>query len=87
MLDSRKDQMNLRFQRAGGQLEKTHGIRQTRRDIARIKTQLSAKRITETGGKHVVKAVKKVAAKKSTAAKAAAPKKAKAKSAKKSKAA
>jgi large subunit ribosomal protein L29 len=38
LLDARKEQMNLRFQRSGGQLEKTSEIRKTRRNIARIKT-------------------------------------------------
>jgi large subunit ribosomal protein L29 len=36
--------MNLRFQRATGQLEKPSLIRRTRRDIARIQTALRAKR-------------------------------------------
>ena len=47
ILKLRKEQLNLRFQRASGQLEKTSRIRQIRRDIARLKTQqvavLSAK--------------------------------------------
>lgn len=34
----KKEQFNLRFQGASGQLEKTARIRQVRRDIARIKT-------------------------------------------------
>ncbi|MFN4274262.1 MAG: 50S ribosomal protein L29 [Aliihoeflea sp.] len=34
----KKEQFNLRFQKATGQLEKTARIRQIRRDIARIKT-------------------------------------------------
>jgi large subunit ribosomal protein L29 len=34
----KKEQFNLRFQKATGQLEKTARIRQVRRDIARIKT-------------------------------------------------
>jgi large subunit ribosomal protein L29 len=33
-----KEQFNLRFQQASGQLEKTARFRQIRRDIARIKT-------------------------------------------------
>jgi large subunit ribosomal protein L29 len=33
-----KEAFNLRFQRAGGQLENTSRVRQVRRDIARIKT-------------------------------------------------
>jgi large subunit ribosomal protein L29 len=43
LLEQRKAQMNVRFQRAGGQLEKTHEIRGLRRSIARIKTLLSGK--------------------------------------------
>ncbi len=42
ILKLRKEQLNLRFQRASGQLEKTNRIRQIRRDIARLKTQASA---------------------------------------------
>lgn len=34
----KKEQFNLRFQHATGQLEQTSKIRNTRRDIARIKT-------------------------------------------------
>lgn len=34
----KKEQFNLRFQAASGQLEKTARVRQLRRDIARIKT-------------------------------------------------
>jgi large subunit ribosomal protein L29 len=34
----KKEQFNLRFQRATGQLEKTSRVREVRRDIARIKT-------------------------------------------------
>ncbi len=47
LLDTRKDQLNLRFQRSGGQLENTAEIRKTRRNIARIKTQLSVQRKSE----------------------------------------
>ena len=42
ILKLRKEQLNLRFQRASGQLEKTNRIRQIRRDIARLKTQATA---------------------------------------------
>jgi len=38
LLDFRKEQFNLRFQRATGQQEGTARIRVLRRDIARIKT-------------------------------------------------
>jgi large subunit ribosomal protein L29 len=39
----RKEQFNLRFQKATGQLEKTSRVRQVRREIARIETVLSEK--------------------------------------------
>ncbi len=39
--DRRKEAFNLRFQRAGGQLENTAQVRTVRRDIARIKTVLA----------------------------------------------
>tara|TARA_B100000678_G_scaffold169528_1_gene141391 strand:+ start:353 stop:529 length:177 start_codon:yes stop_codon:yes gene_type:complete len=34
----KKEQFNLRFQKATGQLEKTSRVKEVRRDIARIKT-------------------------------------------------
>ena len=40
----KKEQFNLRFQRASGQLENTARIRIIRRDIARIKTAARTKR-------------------------------------------
>ena len=43
----KKEQFNLRFQRATGQLEKTARIREVRRDIARIKTVASQQRAAE----------------------------------------
>ena len=42
LLDLRKEQFNLRFQAASGQLENTARVREVRRDIARIKTLLAA---------------------------------------------
>ncbi|OPB31457.1 50S ribosomal protein L29 [Bartonella sp. AR 15-3] len=39
----KKEQFNLRFQKATGQLEKTARIKQVRRNIARIKTFLRQK--------------------------------------------
>ena len=42
ILKLRKEQLNLRFQRASGQLEKPSRIRELRRDIARLKTVQSA---------------------------------------------
>ena len=41
VLKLRKEQFNLRFQRASGQVENTSRIRQIRRDIARLKTAQS----------------------------------------------
>jgi large subunit ribosomal protein L29 len=38
LLDLRKEQFNLRFQRATGQQEGTGRVREVRREIARIKT-------------------------------------------------
>jgi large subunit ribosomal protein L29 len=38
LLDLRKEQFNLRFQRATGQTEGVGRVRQVRRDIARVKT-------------------------------------------------
>jgi large subunit ribosomal protein L29 len=43
LLSLKKEQFNLRFQAATGQVEKTHRVEQIRRDIARIKTVLHAK--------------------------------------------
>ena len=43
LLSLKKEQFNLRFQAATGQLEKTHRVDQIRKDIARIKTVLRGK--------------------------------------------
>ena len=40
----KKEQFNLRFQRASGQLENTSRVREVRRDIARVKTVQTQKR-------------------------------------------
>jgi large subunit ribosomal protein L29 len=40
LLQLKKEQFNLRFQKATGQLEGTARVRQVRREIARIKTVL-----------------------------------------------
>ena len=44
LLKLKKEQFNLRFQRATGQLENTARVRVIRRDIARIKTVAKQKR-------------------------------------------
>lgn len=41
LLDLRKQQLNLRFQKAGGQLENTAEVRKVRKTIARVKTVLN----------------------------------------------
>ena len=43
LLQLKKEQFNLRFQAATGQLEKVHRVDEIRKDIARIKTVLRAK--------------------------------------------
>jgi large subunit ribosomal protein L29 len=43
LLSLKKEQFNLRFQAATGQLEKAHRVQEVRRDIARIKTVMRAK--------------------------------------------
>jgi large subunit ribosomal protein L29 len=47
LMKLKKEQFNLRFQRATGQLENTGRVRIVRRDIARVKTIAAQKRATE----------------------------------------
>ena len=47
-LKLKKEQFNLRFQRASGQLQNTARVRVVRRDIARSKTLAAQKRATKT---------------------------------------
>lgn len=75
LLDTRKEQFNMRFQRSGGQLENTAEIRKVRRNIARIKTALSTQRNAEAPkaakakpAKTTAKAAKPAAKAKKTAA-------------------
>jgi large subunit ribosomal protein L29 len=44
LVDLKKEQFNLRFQRANGQAENTGRVRVLRRDIARIQTVLTEQR-------------------------------------------
>lgn len=44
LMDLRKEQFNLRFQKESGQLENTSRLRHVRRDIARVKTHLNERR-------------------------------------------
>ena len=43
LISLKKEQFNLRFQKATGQVEKTHRVGEVRKDIARIRTVLRAK--------------------------------------------
>ncbi len=49
VLKLKKEQFNLRFQRATGQLENTTRVREVRRDIARLKTIAQQKRAGAKG--------------------------------------
>jgi large subunit ribosomal protein L29 len=44
LLQLKKEQFNLRFQAATGQMEKTHRVNQVRKDIARINTVMRQKK-------------------------------------------
>jgi large subunit ribosomal protein L29 len=43
LVSLKKEQFNLRFQKATGQVEKTHRVDEVRKSIARIKTVLRTK--------------------------------------------
>jgi large subunit ribosomal protein L29 len=45
LVNLRKEAFNLRFQRASGQLENTARVRAVRRDIARVKTLLTQRKL------------------------------------------
>ena len=47
VLNLKKEQFNLRFRRATGQLENTARVRVVRRDIARVKTLAAQKRAAQ----------------------------------------
>ncbi len=49
-LKLKKEQFNLRFQRASGQLQDTARVRVVRRDIARVQTLAAQKRAAKTEG-------------------------------------
>ena len=51
LIKLKKEQFNLRFQRATGQLENTARVRAVRRDIARIMTVARQKRAGEKPAK------------------------------------
>lgn len=51
LVELRREQMNLRFQGATGQLAATNRITAVRKDIARVQTQLSALKKTSAAKK------------------------------------
>ena len=55
LMKLKKEQFNLRFQRATGQLENTARVRVVRRDIARLKTVARQKRVPKTASKPAAK--------------------------------
>jgi large subunit ribosomal protein L29 len=89
LIKLKKEQFNLRFQAASGQLENTARVRQIRRDIARIKTiarqapqperAVTIKAPAEPKAKPAAKTKVKAAAKPKTTTKKTTPKAAKAK--------
>lgn len=46
LMNLRKEQMNLRFQKATGQLENPNRWREVRKDIAKLKTEESARAVS-----------------------------------------
>ena len=82
VMELRKEQMTLRFQKTGQQLEKTHTLRDVRGNIARAKTLMNEQKLGITAKKATAPkakapkadkeetAAKKPAAKKATKAKA-----------------
>ena len=52
LLDLRKEQFNLRFQRATGQTEGVGRVREVRRDIARIKTIMTEQKRNAPNSAH-----------------------------------
>jgi len=70
LLDTRKTQFNLRFQKSNGTLDKTSEMRKTRRTIARIKTFMNVTQ-TEAPAPKTKKPVAKKKTTKKTAEKAA----------------
>ncbi len=72
VMDLRATQMTTRFELAGGQLADTSKVRKTRRDIARIKTAMSAQNNGEAAAPKAKKATATTKTEKAPAKKAAA---------------
>jgi large subunit ribosomal protein L29 len=50
LLELRKEQFNLRMQKATGQSSESHTLKNVRRDIARVKTVIKQKAMTVSKG-------------------------------------
>ena len=85
VLKLKKEQFNLRFQRATGQLENTARVRVVRRDIARLKTIARPEACGRAGAASQGRRPRRRPPKPKRAPKAKAPAKAKSKSKSKSK--
>ena len=72
LLDLKKEQMELRFKHASGQLDKVHELRGVRRKIAQVQTAMTAPATEAKAKKAPAKkaAPKKAEAKKTTTTKA-----------------
>lgn len=44
LLDLKKEQMNLRFQKATGQMEKPNRLREVKTIVARVQTEITSRR-------------------------------------------
>ncbi|MBU6234930.1 MAG: 50S ribosomal protein L29 [Alphaproteobacteria bacterium] len=74
VMELRKEQMTLRFQKSGQQVEKTHTLGAVRRDIARAKTIMNEQKLGITGKKPAkAKAAKPAKAEAAPAAEKKAP--------------
>ena len=68
VMELRKEQMTMRFQKSGQQLEKTHNMRNVRRDIARAKTLMGEQARGEVKAAKPAKPAKAAKAKKAAKA-------------------
>lgn len=68
LLDLKKEQMELRFKHAGGQLEKSHELRALRRNVARVQTAMNMPADVKATPKKEKAVAKKTTTKKATKA-------------------
>lgn len=70
LLDLKKQQMEMRFKHAGGQLDKSHELRAMRRNVARVQTAMNMPADAKTTAPKKEKTTAKPAAKKTATKKA-----------------